>query len=337
MRDLHTHLGGAVPAAVLWETLCETGLQTDFATFDQLQDYLTVKPELVRSLDDFLNGYFSATELIQSSPHAIEVNAYQAIAKAYRRAKVNAIELRFNPYKRLRRGVHNLDAIIMATIQGLQRASMHYNVQTGIILVMGKELSFENNTQIVDAAIRFIGSGALGGAHGVVGIDMAGPESIGRDNDIEWLKQASGLVDKARNAGLHVTWHVGETAHSGPKGMENVLEWIRPERIGHGIELRRAVGEQRARLIKRLNEQQVCLEVCPTVNIVTHSIDSVDEIAQLVRVMCREGVAFCLNTDNPYLIHTNIQREYAVVAQALEEDANLLDIAHQHATKHSFL
>ena len=62
--DLHTHLGGAVPAAVLWEILCDSGLQTEYSTFDQLQEALTVNPDDIRNLDDFLAFYFHASEFI---------------------------------------------------------------------------------------------------------------------------------------------------------------------------------------------------------------------------------------------------------------------------------
>lgn len=121
MIDLHTHLGGAVPASVLWEILCDNGLQTEFQTFDHLQEYLTVTRGDIQNLDDFLKLYFHATELIQSSPHAANVAAYQAVAKAYRRAHISGMEIRYNPLKRLRRGQYSLDAIILSTIQGLHR------------------------------------------------------------------------------------------------------------------------------------------------------------------------------------------------------------------------
>ncbi len=40
MHDLHIHLGGAVPSAVLWETLGDNGLQTEFDNFTRFHDSL---------------------------------------------------------------------------------------------------------------------------------------------------------------------------------------------------------------------------------------------------------------------------------------------------------
>src|SRR6478672_1386784 len=140
MHDLHIHLGGAVPSSVLWEILCDNGLRTEYVDFTSFHDSLTARPNEVKSLDDFLGRYFQVTEEIQSSPSAASVSAYQVVAKAYRRAQVKTLELRFNPHKRVRHGLHTMDAIILAVMQGLERASLHYGVATGIILSLGRDL-----------------------------------------------------------------------------------------------------------------------------------------------------------------------------------------------------
>lgn len=337
MIDLHTHLGGAVPASVLWEILCDSGIQTEFQNFDELQAFLTVEAGDIKTLDDFLSLYFHATELIQSSPHAATMAAYQAVAKAYRRAKITGMEMRYNPLKRLRMGLHSLDAIILATIQGLQRASMHYQVRTGILFSLGKEISYEENWKIINAALRFQGHGVLHGAYGIVGIDMAGPESLRKDLDKEWLKEISKMILEARKANFGITWHVGETPFSGPEGMENVLTIIEPDRIGHGIEIRRAEGKQRDRLCGMLRERQVCVELCPSVNIITRSLKDYGEMADVVRLLDKEKIAFCINTDNPYLIHTNLKREYEIMEGELGKEFGLFEKAKRYCEEATFL
>ncbi|HQU09616.1 MAG: hypothetical protein B7X06_03515 [Verrucomicrobia bacterium 21-51-4] len=337
MIDLHSHLGGAVPSAVLWEILCDSGLQTEFHTFEELHRYLTVSPGDIHDLDDFLGRYFHSTELIQSSPQAANESAYQAVAKAYRRSAIEGMEIRYNPLKRLHGGRHTLAAIIMATIQGLQRVSMHYRVHTGIIFSMGKELPHASNWTIVQAAVAFASHGHLQGAHGVVGIDMAGPESTGVDTDPLWLKEAAKMVEQARAVGLGVTWHVAETPYSGPKGLECILDTIRPDRIGHGIQIGKAQGKDRKRICNKLRENNVCLEICPSVNLVTRSVGSLSEIADVIRILSEEGVPFCINTDNPYLIRTNLQREYELMQEALGADAHILAQAHTHAKRATFM
>ena len=338
MHDLHIHLGGAVPSSVLWEILCDNGLKTEYSDFTSFHDSLTARHDEVKSLDDFLGRYFEVTEEIQSSPSAASVSAYQVVAKAYRRAQIEAIELRFNPYKRVRHGLHTMDAIILAVMQGLERASLHYGVATGIILSLGRDLSLEANWQIIDAAIKWRSRGSLNGANGVVGIDMAGPESRALELSKPWMSEVTVMMEKAREAGLKITYHVGESEATGPEGMLRVIEAIHPDRIGHGIELRHAEGKQKDTLVTLLREHAICLELCPTVNLVTRVIPDFSSIARFVRDLAKNDIPYCINTDNPYLIHTNLKQEHEIVGKELGTDAEpLLKLGMQHAVRHQFL
>ena len=338
MHDLHIHLGGAVPSSVLWEILCDNGLRTEYVDFTTFHDSLTARADDVKSLDDFLGRYFQVTEEIQSSPSAASVSAYQVVAKAYRRAQVQAVELRFNPQKRMRHGLHTMDAIILAVMQGLERASLHYGVATGIILSLGRDLSLESNWLIIEAAIKWRSRGSLNGANGVVGIDMAGPESRSLELSKPWMSEVSAMMEKARNAGLKITYHVGESEATGPDGMLNVIESIRPDRIGHGIELRHAQGKTKDALITLLRENKICLELCPTVNLVTRVIPDYACIAQFVRDLAKSDIPYCINTDNPYLIHTNLKQEYEIIGDELGDDSKpLMDLSMRHALDHRFI
>lgn len=338
MHDLHIHLGGAVPSSVLWEILCDNGLRTQYVDFNTFHESLTARPHEVKSLDDFLGRYFQVTEEIQSSPSAASVSAYQVVAKAYRRAQVTALELRFNPHKRMRHGLHTMDAIILAVMQGLERASLHYGVATGIILSLGRDLSLEANWQIIEAAIKWRSRGSLNGANGVVGIDMAGPESRSLELSKPWMSEVSAMMEKARQAGLKITYHVGESEATGPEGLLRVIEAIHPDRIGHGIELRNATGKTKSKLIQLLREESICLELCPTVNLVTRVIPDFASIGRFVRDLAGNEIPYCINTDNPYLIHTNLRREHEIVGNELGDDAHaLLDLGIQHAARHRFL
>jgi len=338
MHDLHIHLGGAVPSSVLWEILCDNGLRTEYVDFTSFHESLTARPHEVKSLDDFLGRYFQVTEEIQSSPSAASVSAYQVVAKAYRRAQVSAVELRFNPQKRMRHGLHTMDAIILAVMQGLERATLHYGVATGIILSLGRDLSLESNWQIIDAAIKWRSRGSLNGANGVVGIDMAGPESRSLELSRPWMSEVAAMMEKARQAGLKITYHVGESEGTGPAGMLSVIEAIRPDRIGHGIELRHASGKTKTALLTLLKENEICLELCPTVNLVTRVVPDYACIAQFVRHLAEHQIPYCINTDNPYLIHTNLKREHEIIGNELAEDSpTLLKLGQDYATHHQFL
>jgi adenosine deaminase len=310
MIELHCHLGGGVPAPVLWEVLQDEGMSTPFKTFDELQASLTPDPGAVTCLDDFLGSFFNTTELIQSSPRAMEASCYHLVAKAYRRSRtklgqLRGIEVRFNPAKRIREGALNPDRIMEAAVRGLTRASSHYGVNTGIICTMGRDMPMEQNRLVVDTAIRWKDAGVnrCTGYYGVVGIDIAGTERYNKEHNLPWMGDMAKLYQQAREAGLGTTYHVGETDATGHLGVRNVIEQIRPDRIGHGIRVL-----QDPTSLGVLIDSGICLEICPSINLLTRATTR-EALGDILRSLYYKGVPFTICTDNPYLAHTNMARE----------------------------
>src|SRR3954454_3699951 len=173
LAELHTHLGGSVDSATMWTLAHEQGISLpvkDYWEFDRL---VTVSdPRGVPSLAA-LSAIYHWTELIQSSPLAVERSVHGAIGGAYRSQRITTLELRFNPMKRHRGGERDLDHIILAAIRGLDRASLEYpQVRAGLILMMDRTFTAEQNMVIVEKAGKFA-------SRGVIGIDVAGPRPHG--------------------------------------------------------------------------------------------------------------------------------------------------------------
>src|ERR671929_172476 len=227
LAELHTHLGGSVSSDILWTLAHEQGIALpvkDYWEFDRL---VTVSdPRGVPNLDA-LDRIYHWTELIQSSPLAVERSVHAAIGGAYRSQRITTLELRFNPMKRNRGGERDLDHIILAAVRGLDRARLEYpQVRAGLILMMDRTFSADLNAIVVEKAIRW-------SPRGVVGIDIAGPRPGGGRYD---YRQVSPMVEEARAAGLGVTIHVGEEGGDvGREEIGEVVEVLRPDRIGHGI------------------------------------------------------------------------------------------------------
>src|SRR3982751_6154734 len=227
LAELHTHLGGSVSSDILWSLAHEQGIALpvkDYWDFDRL---VTVSdPRGVPNLDA-LDQIYHWTELIQSSPLAVEVSVHTAIGGAYRSQGITTLELRFNPMKRNRGGERDLDHIILAASRGLDRASLEYpQVRAGLILMMDRTFTAEQNSVIVEKAIAWA-------PRGIVGVDMAGPRPGGGRYD---YRQAAPMVERAKDAGLGVTIHVGEEGGQyGVDELAEVIDSLRPDRIAHGI------------------------------------------------------------------------------------------------------
>jgi adenosine deaminase len=309
LAELHTHLGGSVASDILWSLAHEQGIALpvkDYWDFDRL---VTVSdPRGVQGLDA-LDQIYHWTELIQSSPLAVERSVHGAIGGAYRSQGITTLELRFNPMKRNRGGERDLDHIILAAVRGLDLASLQYpQVRAGLILMMDRTFTADLNAIVVEKAIRWAD-------RGVVGVDVAGPRVEGARYDYTQLQP---MFEEARAAGLGVTIHVGEEGGDvGREEIGEVVETLRPDRIGHGI---LAAGDQD--LMTALREQEIVLEICPTSNLLTKALPDEEAIRDTVRAFVDNRVPFTIATDGPEMMRTHLRDELELLRRigALDED-----------------
>ena len=139
LTELHVHLGAAVTPAIMWGIAHAQGIRLPTKDYWEFRDLITVGRRR-RSFDAYLD-LFHWTELIQSSPTAVERSVYEVIGGAYRKNNVTCLELRFNPMKRNRGGEQDLDHIIAAAVRGMDRAVLEYpQVRAGLIFCLDRSL-----------------------------------------------------------------------------------------------------------------------------------------------------------------------------------------------------
>ena len=320
LAELHTHLGGSVASDIMWSLAHEQGIALPTRDYWEFDRMVTVSdPRGVPDLDS-LDRIYHLTELIQSSPIAVERSVHAAIGGAYRSQGITTLELRFNPMKRNRGGERDLDHIILAAIRGLDLASLEYpQVRAGLILMMDRTFSLEQNLVIVEKAMRYA-------PRGIVGIDIAGPRPGGRRYDYTAIGPH---VEAARAAGLGVTIHVGEEGGElGVEELREVVSVLRPDRIGHGI---LAAGD--ANLMAALAEAGIVLEICPTSNLLTKALPDTDAVRDTFRTFVDHGVAFTIATDGPEMMRTHLRDEFELLLRigALDESEAAAANARGHA------
>src|SRR4051812_50106706 len=100
LAELHTHLGGSVSSDILWTLAHEQGIALpvkDYWDFDRL---VTVSdPRGVPNLDA-LDQIYHWTEMLQSSPLAVEASVHGAIGGASWSQQIPTLGRRFNPMQR---------------------------------------------------------------------------------------------------------------------------------------------------------------------------------------------------------------------------------------------
>ena len=206
-------------------------------------------------------------------------------------------ELRFNPMKRNRGGEQDLDHIISAAIRGMDRAMLEYPVTPGLIFCLDRAFPYALNEIIAEKAIAYRG-------RGVVGIDIAGPESP--DLPPPDYRRLFDARPPPRAWGSPST-----PAKSGPvEEIAEVIEQLEPSRIGHGVK-----AAYDPRTMAMIRERGITLEVCPTSNLNTRVVSGWDEFRWIFDTFRRNGVRFTINTDGPEMLKTYIRDELTTLGR----------------------
>ena len=304
LAELHFHLGSCLHPSILWNLAHEQGIKLPSKDYWEFYDMITLNKEHI-TWEDY-HKLFHWTELIQSSPLAMERAVYETITGAYRVNNITLCEPLFNPIYRNRKGEQDLDHIILAALRGMERALVEYpQIKAGLILALDRRLSPTLNKIIVKKAIKYH-------KRGIVGLDIAGP--YGKKGDFDYADYAKAYAE-AREAGLKTTAHTGEDGT--PEEMAYVLKVLPLDRINHGIK-----ASEDKEIMKELVKRNLTLCTCPTSNMVVDFIRDEDHLRFVFQTLYNNGVKFCFNTDNPIMLKTNLTKEIEIIRKnkVLTED-----------------
>lgn len=155
----------------------------------------------------------------------------------------------------------------------------------------------------------------------IIGIGIGGDE---RRTGAEPFRE---LYAEAREAGLRLTAHAGETVGAG--AIWGALN-IGAERIGHALS---AITDPE--LMTVLAERQVPLEICITSNLRTTSCPALPE--HPVRNYFDAGLMVTLNSDDPALFGSDLEGEYRLAARAFDFTREQLRELASNSIEASFL
>ncbi|WP_134325155.1 adenosine deaminase [Cumulibacter soli] len=259
----------------------------------------------------FIELYLSVVDLIRT-PEDIRSLTY-GVAQSLAAQQVRYAELTCTPETSVIRGIAP-----EAYVEAIEDARVAAHRDFGLELQWIFDIAGENGIPGADTTLAV----ALDhGPSSLVGFGLGGPE-IGVPRP-----QFKPHFDAARSAGLRSVPHAGES--TGPQTMLDAIEHLGAERIGHGI----AAATDPA-LMQLLAEREITLEVCPTSNVATRCVDSL--AAHPLPTLVAAGVPVTINSDDPPMFGTTLNREYEIAADLLGLDrAGVTELA-RSAVRRSF-
>ncbi len=297
--ELHVHqVGSASPATVLELAARHEGttrVPTDPA---RLAEFFTFT-----DFGHFIEVYLSVVDLIRDAQDVHRLT--YDVARDLAAQQVRYAELTVTPVTSVRAGIAAEEFCA-----AIEDARTEAERDFGIVLRWCFDIPGEAGIPAADATLDI----ALGQQPaGLVSFGLGGPE-VGVPR-----AQFARHFDAARAAGLHSVPHAGES--TGPLTIWDAINELGAERIGHGIS-----AANDPALMAYLVEHDITLEVCPTSNVCTRSVPSIE--AHPLRALVAAGVPVTINSDDPPMFSTTLCQEYAVAAELLDLDAGgLADLA----------
>ncbi|WP_433476165.1 adenosine deaminase [Spirillospora sp. CA-142024] len=278
--ELHLHLDCCVSYA------CVAALRPGTTLTEYLRDY--VAPAKCASLVDFLTRPSRIVQLMQT-PRALRLVTDDLFTQLVA-DNVAYAEIRFAPLLHTAGGMRP-EHVVEVVESAVAEAVAATGVQASVILCTLRHFDADASMATARLAAARLEDGL------VTGFDLAGDEAgFGLDPHIA-------AVRHAREHGVRITAHAGEAR--GADGVDDVLDHLRPERIGHGV---RCIEDERT--LERFIAGGVHLEVCPTSNVQTMGDLMPSYADHPVDRLRRAGVALSISTDARTVANVTLDQEY---------------------------
>jgi adenosine deaminase len=274
--DLHVHLEGSIRPSTLRDLAAAHGC--------------AVPPGLAgdrwafADFEDFINNYVAAYACLQGE-HDLRRVAYEFCQdEASEGVRYAEVTFTLTGHAVL---ADDWDMPVLAVLAGFADGERDFGIRCRLVLDCVHGFPVELAQSTLASALRHRDEG-------VVALGLGGDEKQPVDELMEVFR-------RARDEGLHSVPHAGETG--GPENVRRAIDQLGAERIGHGI---RALEDDD--LVKALRDRNIPLEVCPTSNVATGVVASIEE-HPFTRLR-DAGLTVTLNSDDPGMFASLLAGEY---------------------------
>ena len=283
--ELHVHLEGTVRPARLLEIAHRNDVALPVATSDELAELYRF-----RDFEHFIEIWTLTTAALQRHDDFRQV----VVDYAEEAARQGAVYLEaiFSPAEPVRRGA-DWSEVFGGYCDGASEARDRFGIEVRLTPDIPRGFTVAEGEETARRAVRFR-------ERGVVGLGLGGSEAM---YPPEPFARAFAI---ARDGGVGSVPHAGEVA--GEASIRGCLDVLHADRLRHGI---RAV--ESPALLRELAERGTVLDVCPTSNLRTGAVASLDE--HPLPALVAAGISCTVNTDDPAMFGTDLAHEHEIATR----------------------
>jgi len=318
---LHDHLDGGLRPATIVELARDQkygGLPTTDA--GELARWFHASAAS-GSLSLYLRG-FAHTIAVMQSVDAIERVAYECGEDLAQDGVVYA-EIRYAPVFSTQRGL-NLEQVVDAVARGFSPAEQRYAITLRQIICAMRDRT--DSLEMAELAVAFR-------ERGVVGFDIAGEEA-GHPP-----KAHLEAFQLCRRENFSITIHAGEAF--GPPSIWQAIQYCGAHRIGHGVRLIEDMAIADGRVVKLgplaafIRDKRIPLELCPSSNVDTGAVPSLEE--HPIRQFMEQRFRVTVNTDNRLMSDVTLSEEFRRLSRAFALSLDDIEKLTLNAMKSAFI
>ena len=270
--ELHLHLDVAVSIKLASQL---TGINEN-----ELKEKM-IAPDKCQNLSEYLTKFSFPCSIMQTKENLTLIS--KDLVNRLEQQNIIYAEIRFAPMFHVKDGL-TYEEVIEAVLTGL---NSNPNVKTNLILCMMRGAEKENNLKTIEVAEKYLN-------RGVCCLDLAGAE------DKYPLDEYLYLFEIAKSKNIPFIIHAGENGDANE--VKKAIQ-IGAKRIGHGIH-----SIEKEEVLNLIKEKNILLEICPTSNIQTNSVNTYKE--HPIKKLYQLGIPLSINTDNSTVSNITLTEEY---------------------------
>ncbi|KAM3618605.1 uncharacterized protein V6R79_022447 [Siganus canaliculatus] len=323
--ELHVHLDGAFRVQTILDVAKRRGISLPATTVEKMTDIIILREPA--TLTKFLEKFEEYMHVIAGDREAIKRIAYEFVEDKAKEGVIY-VEARYSPHFMANTEVDPIpwnqtkgdvspDDVVHLVNEGLREGERAFNIKARSILCCMRHMP-SWSMDIVRLCKKYQHDG-------VVGIDLAGDESLSSEANPDHRR----AYEEAVRCGVHRTVHAGEVGP--PSVVKEAVEELKAERVGHGY---RTLEDPD--LYQRLLQQNMHFEVCPLSSKLTGACNP--DFTKHPVIRFREDKAnYSLNTDDPLIFNNSLNLDYNIAHEHMgftQEEFKRLNIC---SAKSSFL